>query len=316
MMEASAVPSSRSGWRSVVLDIMVGAIVAGAAVALRMALPISPDLLPTLTVVIAVSVITFFVGFLAGITTAIVGGILSWYLFFATPSSWEFEYRTAVSLIGYAAVTSVILVTSLLYRQSEQRRRTFELELARGEVERAELFAREMAHRLKNALAIVQALAGQTFRDDNPDLAKFGARLKTLSGAHNLLNEHIREPTASLDEVVNMALEPFSNWEGRISRSGPPVIIRDQQVVSVALALHELGTNAVKYGALSDGDGRIDIRWTGNDGKFELVWKERDGPPVAAPERIGFGSKLLGRSSMRSELTFEPDGIRCIIRSH
>lgn len=315
MAQRPAPPRFASGGHSALAEILVGAIVASVAVALRYAVPLPPELLPTLTVVIAVSVITFFVGFLAGITTAIVGGLLSWYVFFATPFSWEVEYRTAVSLAGYAAVTAVILVTSLLYRRSEQRRRTFELESARQEVERADLFAREMAHRLKNALAIVQALASQTFRDDSPETAKFAGRLKTLSGAHNLLNEHIREPTAEFDKVVEMAMEPFANWSDRIQVSGPPIEIRDQQVVSLALVLHELGTNAIKYGALSGDRGRVEISWTGSDREFQLEWKELDGPAVSPPQRRGFGSRLLTRAAMKSDLKFEPDGVRCSIRS-
>lgn len=314
MAQSPETSRSHIDGRSILLDISAGAAVAGAAVALRYAMPLPPDVLPTLTVVIALSIITVFLGLVAGVTTALVGGLLCWYLFFA-PFSWDLGYKTAVGLAGYAAVSGVILVTSLLYRISEQRRRGTELTLARQDVERAELFAREMAHRLKNALAIVQALASQTFRDDSPDFAKFAARLKTLSGAHNLLNEHIREPTAPLDQVVNMALEPFAHWTDRIQLSGPKVVIRDQQVVAIALALHELGTNAVKYGALSNGHGRIDINWTGSSKQFELEWKEHDGPPVSSPERNGFGTKLLARSAMRSKLAFEPDGIRCSIRS-
>ena len=113
-----------------------------------------------------------------------------------------------------------------------------------------------------------------------------------------------------------MALEPFANWDERIHISGPPVEIRDQQVVSLALVLHELGTNAVKYGALSNGQGRVEISWsTAGSRDYQLQWKEHGGPPVTSPERNGFGARLLGRQAMKSELAFEPDGVRCTMRS-
>jgi two-component sensor histidine kinase len=89
----------------------------------------------------------------------------------------------------------------------------------------------------------------------------------------------------------------------------------DQQVVSLMLALHELSTNALKYGALSDPRGWISITWGYKDEWFELEWKEHDGPVVAAPSSEGFGSRLLARAAMGAKVSFEPDGLRCTIRS-
>lgn len=301
-------------------DILVGLAAAAAAVAVRAALPLPPDVLPTFTLVIAVSVVTVFVGLVAGVTTMIAAGLIAWRTLFT--ANWWLSGEAAVVFSGYFAVTIVILITSQLYRVSQQRLRDAEVlrahqeaERALQDAERADLFAREMAHRLKNALAIVQAIASQTFDRESPEVAKFTGRLRALSNAHNLLSEHVEVPKACVSEVVGTALEPFGDWSSRFRLSGPKVEIRDTEAVSLALALHELGTNAVKYGALSNGHGSVDIAWTRDGSGFELRWKERDGPPVVPPRRTGFGAKLLGRQAMRSELAYDPDGVRCTIRS-
>ena len=300
--------------RPIAVQMLVGFAAAAVAVLVRYLIPLPIELLPTLTLVIAVCVSTVFIGAVAGVTTMLSGGLLAWYLFFE-PRLEDLAGPTTISFVGYLAVTSVIIATSYLYRRSEQRYRIAEVQRARDDAEKAQLFAREMAHRLKNALAIVQAMAGQTFTQDSPQVAKFAGRLKALSRAHNLLSEHVREPTASLDEVVANALAPFDDWADRFRIAGPAIEIPDQQVVSLALALHELGTNAIKYGALSGADGTVSVTWTGQGRDFELVWKEHDGPPVARPETEGFGARLLNRAAMRAELFYEPDGVRCVIRS-
>ena len=164
-----------------------------------------------------------------------------------------------------------------------------------------------------SAMAIVQAMASQTFANDTPEVAKFDGRLQALADAHNLLNEHVKQPTASVDEVIETAIRPFRDRGDRFRVGGPPLPLPDQQVVSLSLALHELGTNAVKYGALSGANGWISIDWREVDGCIQLDWKEHDGPPVKAPSSKGFGSRLLARSAMGAKLKFERDGLRCTI---
>jgi two-component sensor histidine kinase len=177
-------------------------------------------------------------------------------------------------------------------------------------------------------------MAGQTFPDDTPAVAKFTGRLQALADAHNLLNEHVKQPTASVDEVVATAVRPFRDRRDRFRLTGPPLPLPDQQVVSLTLALHELGTNAVKYGALSHPDGWVSIEWgadgqspsppSGGEGlgrgghpetpaRLRLEWKEHDGPPVKAPTTKGFGSRLLARAAMGAKVRFEKDGLRCTI---
>ena len=109
------------------------------------------------------------------------------------------------------------------------------------------------------------------------------------------------------------AVRPFNDRHSRFTIAGPEATIPDQQVISLALALHELCTNAVKYGALSKPSGRVSIDWTLVDGKLRLEWKEHDGPAVAKPGSSGFGTRLLGRAAMGADVQYEADGLRCVI---
>jgi two-component sensor histidine kinase len=295
-----------------VRDLLIGCGAAVAAVALRLAFDVPAGLVPFFTVVIAVCVVTVSTGLLAGITTAVVGGALSWYLIL-TPRTWTLLGTGVYALLGYLAVIIIILLTSQMYRLSERNRQAAALALAVREAEHQALFAREMSHRLKNAMAIVQAMANQTFAKGNPELSKFDGRLSTLARAHSLLNEHVRQPHADVRELVQMAITPFHDGAGRFEMEGPAATIPDQLVISLALALHELGTNAVKYGALSTPAGRVSIHWELVDGKLRLEWQEHDGPPVSEPESTGFGTRLLRRTAMGADLKFEPDGLKCVI---
>lgn len=305
-----------SGWGKAkrhVLNVALGLLAAEIAVLARFALHLPPDVLPFLLVVIAVCLVTVQAGLIGGLTTMIAGGLLSWYYLLNPGGSWGVSEAGGYALLGYFCVTSVILATSQLYRLSEQKRQAAALEMAMREAQHQRLFAREMSHRLKNAMAIVQAMASQTFSRDAPEVAKFDGRLQALADAHNLLNEHVKQPTASVSEVVETALRPFADHGDRFRIAGPPLPLPDQQVVSLALALHELGTNAVKYGALTEPRGWVSIEWRDADGRLQLEWKEHDGPPVKAPSSKGFGSRLLERAAMGAKLKFEPDGLRCTI---
>ena len=290
-------------------EIAIGTIAAIVAVAIRYLLGFPPDVLPYFFVVIAVCLMTVGFGLVAGCATAIAGGLLSYY--FITPGgAINLSGTNGYNLVGYSSVTSIILITSQLYRRSEQDRQSAALALARQEAEHQTHFAREMSHRLKNAMAIVQALARQTFGPDLPEVEKFDGRLKALADAHNLLNEHVEQPTASVPEIVTAAMGPFTALH-RIRFEGAALALPAQQVVSLALALHELGTNAVKYGALSDPQGWISIDWEAVDGGIWLEWKEHDGPSVLPPVTEGFGSRLLRRAAVGARLAFEEDGLRC-----
>ena len=188
---------------------------------------------------------------------------------------------------------------------------------------RQRLLINELNHRVKNTLTTVQSIAAQTLRSA-PDLPRAGeafeSRLLTLAAAHDLLTAESWHG-ARLSDVVASTMAPFETVRRpQISRSGPAVWLSAQRALALSMALHELATNAVKYGSLSAPEGRVTIRWTvSDDHLLTLSWVEKDGPPVQPPERSGFGSRLLQRSLARElsgdvAFTFAPAGVRCEIR--
>jgi two-component sensor histidine kinase len=191
---------------------------------------------------------------------------------------------------------------------------------ARAEGERhQQILIGELNHRVKNTLAIVQSLAHQTFRDQaspGEAIKSFEARLTALAAAHNLLTEQ-RWEAASMKQIVTAALRPFCH-ERRCAMDGPDFKIAPQTAVTLALAIHELATNASKYGALSTDGGTIDLTWTEDDGRFDLTWREVGGPTVAQPTTEGFGTRLIKRGLAAElhgtvDLDFQPDGLVCRI---
>jgi two-component sensor histidine kinase len=294
-------------------EVAIGTAAALLAVGLRYLLPLSPVQLPTLTVVVAVAITATFRGLAAGLAAALVGGLLSWCLFFELPSP-GVSAEGFIPLFGFSVIAGVILTTSHLYRLSERRNRQAEVEAIRRQAEASELFARELAHRLKNTLAIVQSIAFQTLGDDRPETARFAARLKTLADAHDLLSQNVERPTASVADVVAAALGPFaSEGERRIDVETTGTRIASQEVLMLSLALHELATNAVRHGALSRPEGRVRLTVEEAGRQIRLVWTETGGPPVMPPQRKGFGTTLLGRVGSDAELAFEPEGLRCTL---
>jgi PAS domain S-box-containing protein len=188
--------------------------------------------------------------------------------------------------------------------------------------ERQQLLIHELNHRVKNTLAIVQSVASQTLRNAaHPDQAKqaFEARLMALARAHDVLTRE-RWEGAALGEIVEQAIEPYrSHGPHAFSVSGPVVRLAPSMALAFAMALQELATNAVKYGSLSRPTGQVEITWSVEPSAspmLRLSWRESGGPPVKAPKRRGFGSRLIERSLAedqdgRVKLTFAPDGLVC-----
>ena len=164
-----------------------------------------------------------------------------------------------------------------------------------AETEQATL-NREIGHRLKNTFAMIQAIATQTLRPvtERSHVQNFEKRLFALSKAHDILihdqgNASIRNIVEGLDETLAMP--------GRIDLDGPDVVLGPRGALSMGLVMHELGTNAMKYGALSQPEGIITIRWvideSGPEPQLTFFWQESGGPLPKQPERKGFGSKLI-----------------------
>jgi PAS domain S-box-containing protein len=186
-----------------------------------------------------------------------------------------------------------------------------------------ELLLAELNHRVKNTLAVVQAMAHQTFRSAGvarePRQA-FENRLMALAAAHNLLTESNWE-SAALADIARDTLQAEGAYKDRVDFAGPRVLLPPREALAMAMALHELATNAVKYGALSNDKGRVRVEWARGEGTAPtliLRWTETGGPPVEAPERRGFGSVLLERSfqeDLRGKvaLDYRREGLTCVI---
>lgn len=184
--------------------------------------------------------------------------------------------------------------------------------------ERRELLIHELNHRVKNTLALVQAIAHQSFRPGADSVTaqdNFMARIRTLAGAHDLLTrEHWEGVT--LAELVRAATAPLDAT--RIDARGAMLVVTPKAAVALAMALHELGTNAVKYGALSTPEGRVSIDWNLDAERLHLDWRESGGPSVSAPERRGFGVKMIERALAsdlggRVSVQFASEGVYCTI---
>ena len=173
-----------------------------------------------------------------------------------------------------------------------------EVAIARRQAEERQTIANgEIVHRLKNTLAMVQAIASMTLRKTVPpdEMARFTERLRALGRAHDLLHTG-RWHASDLGELLGGALESAGVLD-RCRLDGPPVQLGASAAMSTALLVHELATNAGKYGAFSAPDGAATVTWrlldTDNGRDLVLEWVERDGPPASMPSRVGFGSRLI-----------------------
>ncbi|WP_126176221.1 sensor histidine kinase [Tsuneonella rigui] len=259
--------------------------------------------------VVAIMLMGTFVGLAAGVTAAIVGGVLSWYFFFS-PFTFDMGEAGLIPLLGFAVIAASLLTTSHFYRTQAYRNYHASMEAARKDAETAELFARELAHRLKNALAVVQSIAMQTLPNDQGQLTAFSARLRAMASAHDLLTEHVDRPTAKVRDVVDSSLQPFLQDRRRLDLSCPDLTLGGQDVVSLSLVLHELATNACKYGAWSHDHGNVALTIAQDGSAIGIAWHEGDGPPVTTSGRGGFGTKLLKRVGSNPVLDLRPEGLR------
>ncbi len=183
--------------------------------------------------------------------------------------------------------------------------------------EHLRLLLNELNHRVKNTLAIVQAIASLTFKDAEPTArADFEQRLTTLGAVHGMLVDQ-KWTSASLGDVVRMALGSHHGSE-RVRQGGDEFRLNPRSAVAVSMALHELVTNAVKYGALSNEAGTVSVQWSSAGGRFRLTWQERGGPGVVPPRSRGFGSRMVeqglaGELQGDVRIDFRPEGVVCTI---
>jgi two-component sensor histidine kinase len=184
------------------------------------------------------------------------------------------------------------------------------------------IVARELRHRVKNSLAVVQALAYHSFNKESDSAAalqSFLGRVQALSLANDLILS-AESGEADINEIVDLITKPYRSANASpFILSGSSMRLNSKAASTFSMVLHELCTNALKYGALSHPDGRVHLNWLCfDDGIIKIVWREQGGPLVAPPSRKGFGTRLLNRIVAGSlggslQFDFEPSGLICSV---
>jgi PAS domain S-box-containing protein len=238
-------------------------------------------------------------------------------LFFGHDEPGVFDEDAEELVVEIAALAGLMVDNARLHdaMQKEIARRT-------AVEETKELLLHEVKHRVKNMLATLEVIVSQSLKDVPAEARKaFVTRIRALAGAHDLLTEHDWK-LVEMKDVAERSLAPFSEpGSRRYEISGPSVKLQSNKSLMLALALHELGMNALKYGALSNAEGRVHLTWSVSDDEkaLELRWEEKGGPPVAPPQRQGFGSTLVVRALKGGGgdaiLKFEPTGVVCALHT-
>ncbi|HBF31934.1 HWE histidine kinase domain-containing protein [Rhizobium sp.] len=282
---------------------------------------------PYVTFFPAVVVVAFVFGIPQGILIAILGGLASWYFFIPPYFTFSMSVSTAIAMTLYVfVVVTDIGLTALMMRayRSEKAARAEMQRLA----EHQKVMAQELDHRLKNIFATISAIINLSQKHAH-SIPQFAAALRERLNAmarSNLLLRGLRSgEETTVCVIIAKALEPFGVMETKKLRlDGPPIPVSGQAVILLSLVLHELGTNAAKYGSLSVDSGEIHLSWTQAniiqaDGTpcemLTLCWREQGGPEPKAPEQgnSGFGSTLVRRviAAVRGtvHITYAPTGV-------
>lgn len=308
----------------------VGLAIFAIAAAGRVALsPWLKDSTPFMTFFVAVLLASLVAGTGPGLVVMLASFLFSWYFYFPRMGWLPVTTTTVVSLAGFTAFSLLIIaVVRLLNRKVEglldERARSEALlqDSALGELQLEQLNV-ELRHRLKNTFAVIAGLISQSARytrDVDTFAVVLAGRLSAMGNAMDLVATR-SFVGASLKELITETLKPLvPPGTMRLEIRGPDTIIPGDVSSALALTLHELGTNAIKYGAWSNQNGRVHVVWTlarldNDDSRFELLWSERGGPAVTTPERRGLGTTLIdsGFPTAQVERQFTEDGVQCRI---
>jgi two-component sensor histidine kinase len=242
-----------------------------------------------------------------GVLALVLGIVLEWWAFFL-PSSFGFaapNLGQMLHLALYAVAASFVIWIAEDYRRL--------LATSRGEEARRHLYLGELQHRIRNMMAVVQAIVSQALRGNKDAIDRINGRITALVATNDLLTRS-EEQTADLKDIVLAELEPHGS--ARVSLQGDAHPLPSNLAVAFALVIHELATNAVKHGALSQAQGRVVVTWRiERDRRLVLEWDESGGPLVTTPVHEGLGMPLIARlvSSLNGDITndFRPSGLAC-----
>lgn len=228
------------------------------------------------------------------------------------------QLSMATLIFGLMVASLLMIVARLLSQQMQEDRAS--LHWLQEQQSIRDSLTRELNHRVKNTLANVLSIIALTRRRAR-DLDEFAqgieGRIRALSATHDLLTQS-EWGTTPIAAVVEAELAPYTSSRDVLSVEGPPVNLAPNDALSLGLSIHELATNAAKYGALGVNGGRVSISWTLEDDAVRVVWQESGGPPVPTIRKRGFGTDLIEKIVAHElkrpvELDFAPEGVRCVI---
>jgi two-component sensor histidine kinase len=259
----------------------------------------------------AVFLATAFGGYRIGIATAILGGVLGVAVNF--PAS-PVDFARWALLVIYLVVCGFTIWVVEHYRSIASHQREISRRLIQEE-EYRKLLVDELQHRLKNKLSTIHAVLHQILHDQPQIWANIDHRMRALSAADDLI-ARIDGRGCDIKDLLLSELGPYGHV--RFTLNGSPLFLPAKLAVSLALMLHELATNAAKYGAFSSAHGLLQVSWTVSDDRLNITWDETEGPSVGAIGAPGFGTKLL-KSALRpfdgkTEITFLKTGVHCTMQ--
>jgi two-component sensor histidine kinase len=276
------------------------------AVALRGGLGfITRDLQAFTTVYPAIIVATLLGGAGPGVIGALLGGfICSWEFLNPYTALLPMSSADQVNVLIYAASSVIIVLAAEHYRKLTKR--------LRDEEKFRKLAVDELAHRLKNKVATIQSIINFRLREHPEAKAEIDGSLTALLAVDDLITE-TQGQGAQIEKLLSAELKPYDI--SRISMAGPQCLLSPKLALTMALLIHELTTNAAKYGALSCPSGKLSIDWSVSGGRLILAWVERGGPPVSPPKDRGFGTRLVLRALEQFDgkvhADFAPSGLVC-----
>ena len=246
-------------------------------------------------------------GAAVGIFAAILGALICWWAFL--PPYFSFQLQTPgeqISLVSYIFSSLLIVWAAEHYRSLTKR--------LRDEEKFRKLAVEELAHRLKNKLATIQSIIRFRLREHPEAKTEIIGALNALSTTDDLIMA-AQEQGARIRDILSAEFGPYD--VSRISMEGPDCVLPPKLALTMALVVHELATNAAKYGALSNSLGKLLIHWSLFDAQLKLEWRESGGPSVSPPTHRGFGTRLLSNSLDQFggsvEMAFETSGLVCKI---
>jgi two-component sensor histidine kinase len=253
----------------------------------------------------AVLFATYIGGAGVGILTTFLSALVGWWAFIPPQFAFgPFTLGIGIKLAVFVFACGWVIWGADRYRELLKR---FE-----AEEELRKLATAELAHRLKNKIATIQSVISARLRDDPKTRDAILSLLNSLSATDDLITA-TQEKGANIRDIFNAELGPYDL--SRISMQGREVLLPPKLALTIALVVHELGTNAAKYGALAGPVGKLAIRWDMSDRRMTIHWRESDGPVVVPLTHCGFGTRLLARALKQFggtlESNFDPSGLIC-----